>query len=231
MPVPPEERKRVLVRSVARTVFERPAPADVEAIARADVTTICERVGCMYTMDSSIRPLSLPAIPVAGVASTAKCPPGDNLAMIKALTLVQPGDVLIVDAKGFTDWCLGGFQLLDYARKRSGLRGIVVNGGYRDVAEARAAGFPVYASGVSPYSGPKRGPGEVNVPVCCGGVVVHPGDVVAASEEGIAVVPRLAVPEIARALAAAAGSPVADPDRIARLVADLAKDFDANAAD
>jgi regulator of RNase E activity RraA len=215
---------RVLVRSLVRTGFARPQDAHVAQIARADVTRVSELVGRMYTMDASIQPLGGTALPVAGVVSTAKCPPGDNLGLVKALTLVEPGDVLVVDAQGFRDWCLGGFQLLRHARDHRGLAGLLVNGAYRDVAEARAAGFPVYAVAVAPYSGDKRGPCEVNVPVCCGGVIVQPGDVVSASAEGIVVVPARSVGAVGDALAAS-GDAHGDPDAL-RKVFELADALD-----
>jgi regulator of RNase E activity RraA len=208
----------VVVRSLVRTGWPRPDAALVARIGAADVTRLSELVGRMYTMDASILPLGGCAIPVAGVATTAKCPPGDNLGLVRALGLVEPGDVLVVDAQSFRDWCLGGFQLLRHAQTERGLAGLLVNGAYRDVADARDAGFPVYATGVAPYSGPKMGPFEVNVPVCCGGVVVQPGDVVSASAEGIVVVPLRAVGAVAEALAA---SQVAhgDPDALRKLFA------------
>lgn len=121
--------------------------------------------------------------------------------MVRALAEARAGDVLVVDAKGFSHWCLGGYRLLDHARKDCGLAGLLVNGAYRDVEEIREARFPVYATGVSPFSGPKAGPGEVNVPVACGGVVVHPGDIVSASSEGIVVVPARATRDVAAELA------------------------------
>ncbi len=191
---------RVVVRSLVRTGFERPAAALVAVVASIDVTALSELVGRMYTMDHSIRPLATPALPVTGVVTTAKCPPGDNLGLVKALTLVEPGDVLVVDAQGFQDWCLGGFQLLKHARDQRGLAGLLVNGAYRDVAEAQAAGFPVYATAIAPYSGPKAGPCEVNVPVCCGGVIVQAGDVVSASKEGVAVVPQRSLQHVVDAI-------------------------------
>ena len=209
---------RVVVRSLVRSGFLRPGAGLVAQIARADVTRVSELVGRMYTMDGSVRALGGRAIPVAGVVSTAKCPPGDNLGLVKALTLVEPGDVLVVDAQGFRDWCLGGFQLLRHARDERGLAALVVNGAYRDVAEARDAGFPVYALGTAPYSGPKAGPCEVNVPVCCGGVVVSPGDVLVASEEGIAVVPARSVPAVAQALLASTAVH-GDPDALRKVFA------------
>ena len=196
----PPAASRVVVRSLVRTAFERPTSGQVDLLRRTDVTRLSELVGRMYTMDASIRALGDAALPVTGVATTAKCPPGDNLGLVKALTLVQAGDVLVVDAQGFREWCLGGFQLLQYARDTRGLAGLIVNGAYRDVAEAQGAGFPIYATGVAPYSGPKAGPCEVNVPVCCGGVIVQPGDVVAASGEGVVVVPQRSVHDVVDAI-------------------------------
>ena len=197
---PGHATSRVVVRSLVCTTFARPPAALVDALARTDVTKLSELVGRMYTMDGGIRALGATALPVTGVATTAKCAPGDNLGLVKALTLVESGDVLVVDAQGFTEWCLGGFLLLKYARDTHGLAGLIVNGAYRDVQEAQEAGFPVYATGVAPYSGPKAGPCEVNVPVCCGGVIVQPGDVVSASREGVVVVPRRSVQDVVDAI-------------------------------
>ncbi|MDB5848463.1 MAG: Dimethylmenaquinone methyltransferase [Rhodoferax sp.] len=203
-PMPTHGASKLVLRSLVHTGFCRPDAALVEIIASTDVTRLSELVGRMYTMNASLRAFGPGALPVAGVVTTAKCPPGDNLGLVKALTLVEAGDVLVVDAQGFANWCLGGFQLLRHTREQRGLAGLVVNGAYRDVAEAQQAGFPIYATAVAPYSGPKAGPCEVNVPVCCGGVVVHAGDVISASAEGIVVVPQRAVRDVAEAIQRAA---------------------------
>lgn len=176
------------VPSRIRRTYERPTAESVATLARFPVSDLCDIVGNMYTM-RGIRSLYLPATSMCGVAMTVKCPPGDNLGVIRALTLVQPGDVVVIDAQGFAEYCLGGFRVLEFAVSRGAL-GFVVNGAYRDVDEAAAAGVPLYGYGISPGTGPKSGPFEINVPVCCGGVIVEPGDVVSASSEGLVVVPR-----------------------------------------
>jgi 4-hydroxy-4-methyl-2-oxoglutarate aldolase len=176
------------IPSKIRREITRPDPAAIAVLASYDVPSVCDVVGRMYTMHG-IGPLYTPIKGVAGPAVTVRCPPGDNLGVKLALTLVQPGDVLVVDAQGFTDWCLGGFQMLALPIAEQGLSGLVVHGAYRDALEAKDADFPIFATANSPWSGPKVGPVEVNVPVCCGGVIVHPGDVVTASVEGIAIVP------------------------------------------
>ena len=224
----PYAANRVVVRSLVCTGFERPAATLVQAIAGKDVTRISELVGRMYTMDASVRALGPLALPVTGVVTTAKCPPGDNLGLVKALTLVEAGDVLVVDAQGFSEWCLGGFQLLKHARDTRGLAGLIVNGAYRDVAEAQDAGFPVYATAVAAYSGPKAGPCEVNVPVCCGGVIVQAGDVVSASAEGLVVVPRRSLQAVVDALSRAAPTSLSAHGNadVLRRIFDLADQLD-----
>jgi 4-hydroxy-4-methyl-2-oxoglutarate aldolase len=182
---------------------QRPTDEIVEALSRGYVPDIADVVGRMYTM-SHIRSIFEPAIPVTGPATTVKCPPGDNLGVKKALTMTMPGDILVIDAQGFVEWCLGGFQMLSLAIKERGLKGLVVYGAYRDASEAKAATFPIYATALSPWSGPKIGPAEINVPVCCGGVVVHPGDIVSASGEGIVIIPQQHAERVAAVMAESA---------------------------
>jgi 4-hydroxy-4-methyl-2-oxoglutarate aldolase len=200
-------------------IGKTPEPTDprlVDLLSGFYVPDISDAVGRMYTVHN-IRSLFEPAIALVGPATTAKCPPGDNLAVKKALTLIRPGDVLVVDAQGFSDWCLGGFQMLQRAIKERGLKGLVVHGAYRDASEAKAGAFPIYASGVSIWSGPKLGPGEVNVPVCCGGVIVHPGDFICASGDGIAVVPKAYADVVINRLSDTKRKQAAQPDKLAAL--------------
>lgn len=177
----------------------RPPAALVEQFHKFFVPSISDLVGQLYTMDSSIRPLYRPMKRLVGTALTVKVPPGDNIAVFEALRMVQPGDVLVVDARGYTEVCGSGAGSLAVPISR-GLAGVVVHGAWRDVTELQAMDFPVYGRAVTPFSGPKRGPGEINVPVCCGGVIVHPGDVVVCDSEGGVVVPREHVEQVADAL-------------------------------
>ena len=182
--------KYPLVTFRIRREVPRPPAALVARFEPCFVPDISDLVGRMYTLDGSIQSLYQPAPKLVGTALTVKCPPGDNVGVKKALYMVQPGDVLVIDAQGFTEWCLGGFGMLVRSIRERGLKGLVVNGAYRDVSQAREAGFPIYAKGVAPWSGPKRGPAEINVPVCAGGVIVHPGNIVVGDEDGVVVVPR-----------------------------------------
>lgn len=181
------------------------AAGDVAAIAAAEVTRLSDLVGRLYTCQPALHALVTPALPLAGRAYTVKCPAGDNLGVMAAVRRVRQGDVLVVDGQGFTGWCMGGFELLRYARDEHGLAGLVVNGAWRDIAEAQEAGLPIYGLAVSPYSGPKLGPAELNVPVQVAGVVIAPGDIVCASVDGVVVVPHRSIPAVAAAVRAPGG--------------------------
>jgi regulator of RNase E activity RraA len=69
------------------------------------------------------------------------------------------------------------------------LGGIVVDGAIRDVDGITRLGMPAFSRTVCPGACDKDGPGEINVPVSCGGTVVAPGDIVVGDADGIAVVP------------------------------------------
>ena len=97
--------KYPLVPFRIRKNFPRPDQALVRKLDGVDTTLVCDLVGRMYTMSSAIHSLYAPAKPVVGVATTVKCPPGDNLGVMQALRMVQPADVLVVDGQGFTEWC------------------------------------------------------------------------------------------------------------------------------
>ncbi|MEY2952852.1 MAG: hypothetical protein RLZZ401_939 [Pseudomonadota bacterium] len=121
---------------------------------------------------------------LVGTALTVKTRPGDNLLIYKAIMLLQPGHVLVVDGGGDTHQALVGDLILQYALQR-GCTGFVVDGAVRDRSAFAAAGFACHARGVS-HRGPyKHGPGQVNVPVCVGGQTIQPGDYVVADEDGV----------------------------------------------
>jgi regulator of RNase E activity RraA len=90
---------------------------------------------------------------------------------------------------------VAGGNVCAIAQKR-GVAGFIVDGVIRDIGESRANGFPLFARGRSPIPAAKEGPGEINHPIRCGGVVVHPGDVVVADDEGIVVIPLAKAEEV-----------------------------------
>jgi 4-hydroxy-4-methyl-2-oxoglutarate aldolase len=170
--------------------FSRPSPELVKKFENFFVPALVDFIGVLYTMDGSLRPAYSPMPQLLGTAFTVKVPPGDNLMVKKALHMAKPGDVIVVDARGQTNWCCGGGGMTVVAKQR-GVKGMVIDGAYRDIREIKEIEFPMFLKGVAPTTGPKRGPGEINVPVCCGGVVVHPGDIIVGDEvEGVVVIPK-----------------------------------------
>ena len=161
---------------------------DVAKFAALSPTAYADAgLGREQFMDLGIREL-WPRIPrMAGPVYTVSCPPGDNLMLHAAIYRADPGAIIVVQA-GDIQYAMAGGNVCATAQQR-GIAGFVIDGVIRDVAEVREAEFPVFARGLSPVPGKKQTLGTLNQPITCGGVVVHPGDVVIADEEGIAVVP------------------------------------------
>jgi len=122
--------------------------------------------------------------PMAGTAVTVRTRGGDNLAIHRAFDFCRPGDVLVIDGGGELSQALMGEIMATFAESL-GVQGLVIDGAIRDVGAIRARDFPVYARGVTHRGPHKNGPGEINVPIVVGGMVVNPGDIVVGDEDGV----------------------------------------------
>jgi regulator of RNase E activity RraA len=123
-----------------------------------------------------------------GNALTVRTRPGDNLMVHKAIDIASARDVIVVDAGGELAQAIIGEIMTTLAMTR-GVAGFVIDWAVRDSGAIAAEDFPVYAAGVT-HRGPyKDGPGEINVPVSVGGMVVHPGDIIVGDEDGVVAVP------------------------------------------
>jgi RraA family protein len=159
----------------------------VQAFKGLPVANISDCMTRMTAAGPRLRPMHKSGY-LAGPALTVKCRPGDNLMIHKALTMAQPGDVIVVDAGGDLTNSLFGELMTATAVKR-GVAGIVLNGAVRDAEEIGQGSFPLYAAGVT-HRGPyKDGPGEINVPIAIDGMVIHPGDLVLGDADGLLCVP------------------------------------------
>jgi RraA family protein len=132
---------------------------------------------------------------LCGPAFTVKVPIGDNLVAQMALDYVQEGDILVIDGGANCDRALFGGMMLAYAQLKK-LGGIVVNGAIRDIEDIRKGSMAVYALGQTPQGPYRHGPGEINVPVVCGGQVVMPGDILVGDEDGLVVIPKRAASSV-----------------------------------
>lgn len=125
---------------------------------------------------------------MVGRALTVKVAAGDNKLIHKALDVVEPGQVIVVDGGGETSRALIGEIMVAIARSRNAV-GFVIDGAIRDSATIGAGDFPVFARSAI-HRGPyKHGPGSINVPVCIGGMAVNPGDIVVGDHDGIVAFP------------------------------------------
>jgi RraA family protein len=171
-----------------RLTIERPSP---ELIARfrdaspPDLADAMNKSGAMR----DLFPVYAPIPKCVGPAVTVKVPTGGSAVILKGMEVAQPGDVIVLDGRGAVSASLWGGNRSLYAASKK-LAGVIVDGGMRDVAETQEVRLPVFARAICPMAGASAGPGEVNYPVSCGGVVVNPGDIVVADSEGIVVIPR-----------------------------------------
>lgn len=121
---------------------------------------------------------------MAGVAFTIRTAAGDNRVIHQALELFQPGDVLVVDGGGDVSRALVG-EIMSLIAEVRGAAGLVIDGAVRDASVLAGSDFPVFARAAI-HRGPyKNGPGEINVPVAIGGMIVHPGDIVVGDADGV----------------------------------------------
>jgi regulator of RNase E activity RraA len=166
--------------------------------------------------DSQLRAM-VPNVRLVGRALTLKLVGADAIAVNQALALIQPGDVLVIDTEG--DWQHAPVgAVTSCAASCAGAVGIVVDGAVTDLLELREAGLPVFARGTSLLTTKLHGRGDsqINQPIHCAGVTVHPGDFVLADDNGVLFLdPITAQNVIERALA----SDRAEPQLLTRLMA------------
>jgi regulator of RNase E activity RraA len=185
-----------------RTSIDRPDPDVVAGFRDFETPAASDLMNRLYTMRSEIRTLTDPDLRLVGPACTVKVFPGDNLMVHKSLDVAQPGDVIVIDAGSSPMNAVLGDLISTKARHR-GVAGFIVDGLIRDLPAILALGdFPVFARGVTPIGPLHRGPGEINHPICCGGIVVNPGDIVMGDLNGIVVVPRQIADELLASLRA-----------------------------
>lgn len=181
-----------------RTDFPRLPEELVNGFAEFPTTDVSDVLNRLYAMNGNIRN-QINDRELLGPACTVKLYPGDNLMVHKALDIARPGDVVVVDCSGAMSNAVLGDLVANKAKHR-GIAGYIVDGLIRDLDGIIETGLPVYARGVTPFGPLHRGPGEINTPIACGGVVVNPGDIIKADSTGIAVIPRDNAAEILQRL-------------------------------
>ena len=173
-------------------------PAVIEAIGQSSVADLHEAMetipGRMSLLDPAIAPLNR-GLKIVGQAVTAYVFPGDGLAGYRALQLAEAGQVLVVTTAGQATTPMFA-EMVSLAAREKGLAGVVVDGPVRDSDALTRTQFPVWCRGRYACRLLKRGPGEVNVPVVCGGVLIEPGDVIVADGDGVVRIPLADAPRV-----------------------------------
>jgi regulator of RNase E activity RraA len=176
------------------------SPDVVARFARLPVANVSDNMSRMTAGGARLRPMHGGG-GLAGPALTVKTRPGDNLMVHKAISLAEPGDVVVVDAGGdLTNAIIGEMMLMQLVGRK--VAGVVINGSIRDAGFIREQNLPVFAAGVT-HRGPyKSGPGEINVPIAIDGMVIEPGDLIIGDDDGLLCVPFDQTDEVFKASSA-----------------------------
>ena len=195
----------------------RPTTEQLQALQGTPTGYIVDALHGRAALAPDIKPVVPEQAEFCGVALPCHVGPADNLAVFAALPLLQQGDVIVAAADGYRETAVVGDLVLGMARNQ-GAAGFVTDGCVRDVPGIREVGLPCFASGVTPNSPVKNGPGTVNLPVVVAGQTVAAGDVIIGDTEGVVVVP---FDKIDAVIAAVEGIRSAEAALLARVAAGL----------
>ena len=180
--------------SVGKRIYlkrEMPDPEIVAQFKTIPASNTADVMNRSCAMNPRIHLVSQPKDQMmVGPAYTVKSRAGDNLTLHAALNLCREGDVLVVSNEEDSTRALMGEVMMAYLRYTKKIAGIILDGPIRDIDEIGQWDFPVYCTGTTPGGPYKEGPGEINVPISCGGISVNPGDIILADPDGIIVIPR-----------------------------------------
>ena len=184
---------------IVKRNISRAEAAAVAQLSRFGVATIHEAMGRVGLMRPYMRPV-YPGARMCGTAMTVLLQPGDNWMMHVVAEQIQQGDVVIAAC---TSDSFDGFfgDLLATSFQARGAKGLIIDGGVRDVDELENMKFPVFSRAICAKGTIKATLGSVNIAVVCAGAVVNPGDVVIADVDGVVVVPAAIAQQVADAAA------------------------------
>jgi len=174
--------------------FERVPAALVAEAAEFQAAILADVAGRRGALHGRIQALR-PRMKVAGPAFTVDVRPGDNLMIHAAISLAQPGDVLVIDGKGDLSSALMGTIMMTACRQL-GIAGVVMDGAVRDTLEIDEMDYPVFAAGANPNGPTKNVAGRIGHPVSVGGVTVRAGDFILGDADGVVAIERERLAEL-----------------------------------
>ncbi|MDE0676349.1 MAG: 4-carboxy-4-hydroxy-2-oxoadipate aldolase/oxaloacetate decarboxylase [Acidimicrobiaceae bacterium] len=173
---------------IVKRIIERADHDVIAGLGDAGTATVHEAIGRRGYLGPDLRPIQQ-GTRVAGSAVTVLSHPGDNIMIHAAVEVCEPGDLLVVTNTAPSTHGMFG-DLLASSLMAHGVVGLVMDAGVRDTLDLRAMGFAVWSRHVSCEGTVKNTPGSVNVPISINGVIIEPGDVVCADDDGVVAVPR-----------------------------------------
>jgi len=163
--------------------------AKLEPVAEAAL--LHEALGKRGALNHDVRP-AYPGAKLLGRALTIKGCPGDNLMLHLAISVAQPGDILVATVDGFLEAGIWG-DIATVAAQMRGIKGLLTDGSVRDIEGIAKTGFPIFSRGLCIKGTTKRQKGELNKPITLAGAVVNPGDYVVGDVDGVVIIPAAEV--------------------------------------
>ena len=186
--------------SVGNRIFlkrDLPDPELCKEFALLPASNVADCFGRDSAMNPRIRLISKPShSSVCGPAYTIKCRGGDNLFIHAAMQYMSEGDVVVISNEEETTRSLLGEVMVSYMFYQRKIAALVIDGPIRDSEELSKWDFPIYCTGTTPGGPYKDGPGEINVPIACGGISVNPGDLILGDYDGVICIPRKEAPAL-----------------------------------
>lgn len=165
-----------------------------EKLSLYSTPNLSDAMNRFRTTDYRIKPIN-EHCKFIGPAITVRVRPGDNLMIHKAIDIAKAGDIIVIDTNNCSTNAVWG-ELMTRAALKKEIAGVVIEGAVRDVQENKELGLPVFSKYIVSSACDKDGPGEINEPISCAGVVVCPGDIIMGDQNGVVVIPPDLVEEV-----------------------------------